>query len=226
MRIRAGLATREPGVTSGARRGTRRLGPASQTVGSGRQRSRCSEHCDPTSNTRVRLRMTTRPRSALRVLMALSIAVTAVACAPNDTMPSGLGSNQLSVSADTVTGTGDVSELQQRRSAWLARGIDDYRVQLQITCFCGGDIRRPVLVEVRDGAVAKVWDLETARAVTDLSLYPSITKLFDKAIAERSGGGHVSVAYDRELGIPARIEIGTLANDAGTLYTLADLRPL
>ena len=169
--------------------------------------------------------MTTTPRSVLRLLVALSIATTTAACAPNDTAPSGLGSNQLNVSADTVTGTGNLSDLQQRRSAWLARGIDDYRVQLQISCFCAGDIRRPVLVEVRDGAVVKVWDLETARAVTDLSLYPSITKLFDLAVAQASGGGHVSVAYDREFGIPARIEIGTLANDAGTLYTLADLRP-
>ena len=169
--------------------------------------------------------MTTTPRSALRLLAALSIAAATVACASKDTTPSGLGATQLNVSADTIPGTGDLSELQQRRSAWLARGIDDYNVQLQISCFCGGDIRRPVLVEVRDGAVAKVWDLETARAVTDLSLYPTITKLFDKAIAERSGGGYVSVAYDREFGIPARIEIGTLANDAGTLYTLGDLRP-
>ena len=169
--------------------------------------------------------MTTTPRSVFRVLAALSIAATA-ACASNDTTPSGLGATQLNISADTVKGTGNLSELQQRRAAWLARGIDDYRFQLQITCFCGGDIRRPVLVEVRDGAVAKVWDLETARAVTDLSLYPSITKLFDMAVAQASGGNHVSVAYDREFGIPARIEIGTLANDAGTLYTLADLRPL
>ncbi len=46
------------------------------------------------------------------------------------------------------------------------------------------------------------------------------------SIAERSGGGHVSVAYDATFGFPTRIEIGTLANDAGTEYALGAFRPL
>ena len=165
------------------------------------------------------------PRSARRLLAALS-ALAIIACADNAT-PSGLGTHQLSVSGDTIAGTGQLSELQQRRAAWVARGINDYQVQLQIVCFCGDEITRPVLLEVRGGAIAKVWDLETARAVTILSSYPTITKLFDMAIAERSReGGYVSVAYDTTYGFPARIEIGTLANDAGTMYTLGGFRPL
>ena len=154
MTIRAGHGTRELAVTSSPCRGTRR-----RQMGSPPVRSRSPDlggtwqPCDQTSGCRVRLRMTTTPRSVFRLLAALSIAATA-ACASNDTTPSGLGATQLNISADTVKGTGNLSELQQRRAAWLARGIDDYRFQLQITCFCGGDIRRPVLVEVRDGAVS------------------------------------------------------------------------
>jgi hypothetical protein len=171
--------------------------------------------------------MTTTPRSARRLIVALSIAAAFTgACANSDTTPSGLGTTQLSVSGDTIVGTGELAELQQRRAAWIARGIDDYRIQLQIVCFCAGDIRRPVLLEVRGGEVSKVWDMETARPVTALSSYPSVTKLFDLAIAERSGGGYVSVVYDKALGIPTRIEIGTLANDAGTMYVLGELQPL
>ncbi|HEX6054024.1 MAG TPA: DUF6174 domain-containing protein [Gemmatimonadaceae bacterium] len=166
--------------------------------------------------------MTTNPHAALRLLTVLATIATA-ACASNDTTPVGIGATQLSVSADTVAGTGELAELQQRRAAWLARGIDDYQVQLQIVCFCAGDIRRPVVLEVRKGAVTKVWDLETGRLVPDVSPYPSITTLFDRAIETRSSGGHVSVAYDGTLGFPARIEIGTLANDAGTMYTLGAL---
>ena len=171
--------------------------------------------------------MTTTPRAALRFLIALAIAAaTTTACASNDTTPSGLGAKQLSVSGDTVVGTGSLAELQQRRAAWVARGVDDYHVQLQISCFCIGDITRPVLIEVRGGAVVKVWDLETGRAVTNLSTYPTITALFDKAITERSGGGNVSVTYDATHGFPVRLEIGTIANDAGTLYMLGALRAL
>jgi hypothetical protein len=34
------------------------------------------------------------------------------------------------------------------------------------------------------------------------------------------------VTYDRALGFPVRLEIGTIANDAGTLYFLGELTRL
>ena len=167
----------------------------------------------------------TKPLPSARRLLAALSTLAVVACADNNT-PSGLGSQQLNVAGDTIVGSGQLSELQQRRAAWIARGIDDYQFQLRISCFCAGDITRPVLIEVRGGVVGRVWDLETARLVTTVSPYPTITKLFDLAIAERSReGGYVSVAYDATYGFPARIEIGTLANDAGTLYLLGGFRP-
>ena len=162
-----------------------------------------------------------------RTYLAIAIAAIAsiLACS-NQSTPSGLGTQQLSVSADTVPGTGTLDELQQRRAAWVARNIADYRVQLRISCFCGSTITRPVLVEVRRGAVSKVWDLETSKLVADMSPYPTITKLFDQAIEVRGRGGNVSVTYDRANGIPARLEIGTIANDAGTLFYLGDFSAL
>jgi hypothetical protein len=158
--------------------------------------------------------------------IVVTLAVAGTAACSNSSTPSGLGTQQLSVSADTVVGTGQLAELQVRRAAWVARGINNYRVELRISCFCGETIRRPVLVEVRGGAVSKVLDLETAKAVADITPYPTITQLFDRAIEMRAQNGHVSVAYDRALGYPARLEIGTIANDAGTLYYLGALTPL
>ena len=165
--------------------------------------------------------MTTQSLLSRRTYLAVTLAATATvfACS-NGSTPSGLGTQQLSVSADTVVGSGQLNELQERRAAWVARGIVDYRVQLRISCFCGGTITRPVLVEVRRGAISKVWDLETSKPVADITPYPTITQLFDKAIDMRTGGGNVSAAYDRASGFPARMEIGTIANDAGTLYFL------
>ena len=86
------------------------------------------------------------------VLSALT-ALTVAACSSSST-PSGLGTQQLSISGDTVVGTGQLSELQQRRAAWVARKIDSYRVELRISCFCIAEATRPVLVEVRGGAVS------------------------------------------------------------------------
>jgi uncharacterized protein DUF6174 len=157
-----------------------------------------------------------------RLIAACLAIVGAVACA-DDSPATGLASQQVVLPRDTITGSGQLSELQERRAAWVARGVSDYRFQLQISCFCGGDITRPVLIEVRSGAVTKVWDLETGKPVSNISPYPTVTKLFDAAIAMRSGGGNVSVAYDRALGIPVRLEVGTIANDAGVLYFLSSL---
>ena len=164
-----------------------------------------------------------RPRTYLALAF---VATTAALACRESSVPSGLGAQQITVSVDTVTGNGQLAELQSRRAAWAAQGIDDYRVQLQIVCFCAGDIRRPVLVEVRRGAVTKVWDLESAKLVTNLEPYPSITQLFDRAVEQRSQGGNVSVAYDRAVGFPVRLEIGTIANNAGTVYMLGELTKL
>jgi hypothetical protein len=154
-------------------------------------------------------------------VVATSIAVVAlIGCSTSDPA-TGLGTKLLSVAGDTIHGTGQLAELQQRRAAWVARGISNYRVQLRKSCFCGGNVMRPVLIEVRGGVISKVWDLETTNPIADVSLYSTITGLFDAAIAERSRGGNVTVAYDASLGTPVRLEIGTVANDAGVMYFLS-----
>jgi hypothetical protein len=156
-------------------------------------------------------------------LVTVCVAIGGVVACSDDTPGIGLKPQQGITAGDSITGSGDLSELRERRAAWLAHGIDDYRFQLQISCFCGAQITRPVVIEVRGGAIATVQDLETGNPVADVSAYRTITKLFDAAIAERSGGGYVSVAYDRTLGIPVRLEVGTLANDAGILYLVSSL---
>ena len=159
----------------------------------------------------------------LLLLTAATIAIAAAVACSDDSPTARLEARQALMAGDTITGSGQLSELREHRAAWVSHGIDDYRFQLRISCFCGGDITRPVVIEVRDGAIATVEDLETGKAVDDVSVYPTITKLFDAAIAERAGGGHVSVAYDQALGIPVRLEVGTLANDAGILYLVGSL---
>ena len=163
----------------------------------------------------------TRPSSF--VVLAVVAAIGAAACA--DGPATGTRAGRIEIT-DTLQSTASVSELQQRRATWVARGINDYRVQLRVVCFCGSEITRPVIVEVRGGVVANVSDVETAKPVTNLTPYPSITALFDAAIAERSRGGHVSAVYDGATGLPVRLEIGTLANDAGVQYELGAVTPL
>ena len=156
-------------------------------------------------------------------LVAACVAIAGATACSNDSPTVDINAQQTLTLADTITGSGQLSELRQRRAAWLLRRIDDYRFQLQISCFCGAEITRPVVIEVHGGAITRVEDLATGKPVADVSAYPTITKLFDAAIDERSRGGSVSVTYDRTLGIPARLELGTIANDAGTQYFLSNL---
>jgi hypothetical protein len=172
-------------------------------------------------------------RSRTRALITSITSITSItllaagaAACTDSSSSTGLGTPQVEVPTAMVEGTGTLSELQQRRAAWVARAIADYRFQLRISCFCGSEITRPVLVEVRGGVVSKAWDLETAKPVAALAAYPTITQLFDNAIAERSREGFVTVTYDRATGIPASLVIGTLANDAGTAYQLGGLTRL
>ena len=166
------------------------------------------------------------PSNHLVRLTAACVAIAGAVACSNDSPTADPNAQMALTLGDTITGSGQLAELQQHRAAWLLRGIGDYRFQLQISCFCGAEITRPVVIEVRGGAIAKVEDLETGRAVPNVSAYPTITTLFDAAIGERSRGGSVSVAYDRTLGIPVRLEVGTLANDAGTMYRLSNLAAL
>ena len=94
-------------------------------------------------------------------LAAACVAIAgAVAC--SDDSPTADPNAQMALTlGDTITGSGQLSELQQHRAAWLLRGIDDYRFQLQISCFCGAEITRPVVIEVHGGAIATVEDLAT-----------------------------------------------------------------
>ena len=163
----------------------------------------------------------TTPLTSFRRLPYLAAAILAtgvgLACA-NASRITGLGTPNIALTRDTLPGTGELTELQQHRAAWVALGINDYRFQMQATCFCGGDFIRPVLIEVRGGVVSKVWDLQTTKPIADKRLFPTITTLFDDAIAERSRGGRVRVTYNRASGIPVWLEVGTLENDAGVGY--------
>jgi uncharacterized protein DUF6174 len=165
------------------------------------------------------------PLHRLACFVASALIAVSIGCA-DESPATGLDVQQAVASRDTIPGTGELSELQARRATWVSRGIDDYRFTLQISCFCGGDITRPVLIEVRGGAIAKVRDVATGKAIANVSAYPTITRLFDAAIAERSRGGNVSVTYDEPLGIPARLEVGTIANDAGVLYFVGSVMRL
>jgi hypothetical protein len=121
-----------------------------------------------------------------------------------------------------VDGDGSEGSLRQRWAEWQATGIRSYGFNLERSCFCPVDAITPARVDVRDGRVVSVRALIDGRALPP-QFVPTIDSLFRWAIREAGQNGHVEVTYDPLLSHPVRLVIGTLANDAGTSYHVADL---
>lgn len=106
------------------------------------------------------------------------------------------------------------------RAAWQAQDMSDYRFDFERQCFCVHEAVEPVTIEVRDGAIAQVVSRRTGEEMPISETVPwyTIDELLEMvAQAEAEGTQPVSVQYHR-LGYPLRIEIGSLAADAGVIY--------
>jgi hypothetical protein len=111
------------------------------------------------------------------------------------------------------------------RQLWERQGMDDYRYTYSVVCFCPE--RGPVRVTVRDGRITEVQNADpNARvAATQLQVL-TVDDVFDRIEEAEANGTHTSIQYHPTLGYPTSAEIGTLANDAGTVYLISDLAPL
>ncbi|HEX5871519.1 MAG TPA: DUF6174 domain-containing protein [Longimicrobium sp.] len=130
----------------------------------------------------------------------------------------------LAACAAPLVGGGDEDSLSRRR--WEGQGIDDYRYVYDAVCFCAE--RGPVQVTVRDGRVVEVANADPNARVAGGATRQVLTvdELFDRIEEAEANGTYTKVEYHPRLGYPTSAEIGTLANDAGTLYRITDLVPL
>ena len=115
---------------------------------------------------------------------------------------------------------------EERR--WEAARLSDYRYDFEQQCFCLREQTQPVTVEVRGGRVARVVSRETGQPVVQREnlRWHTIPELFRMAAEARRNGTETKVTHDPRLGYPTRIEIGSLAADAGVIYIASNLRPL
>ena len=153
------------------------------------------------------------------LLAAALVAALAAAACSREPAPS--GPRPLAALGDTVVGSGRAEELRAMRDTWAAtRGGRDYRFTTSFVCFCvGGDAE--AVVSVRGTRVVSVRRRDTGAALS-APMYYTIEELYARAIAMAEASGEVSVTYHRS-GYPARLVVGTLANDAGTAYEVRDV---
>lgn len=172
--------------------------------------------------TRFTRRAVTGRVTLLALAGALATLAAVASCGPD--LPFAPGTKMVP-SADTASGLGTVADLTSHKQAWLAQGVRSYRFRRAESCFCvASDDIRPAVVEVREGQVTKVWNLQTGAAMR-ASAAITIEAYFDRAIAEASrSGGRVLVAYDRALGYPVQLTLGHPEVDAGEYVTITDLQ--
>lgn len=93
---------------------------------------------------------------------------------------------------------------------WEAQGLDSYRYTVQVGCFCVEEMRRPVVIEVRDGAVASMTYADDGSAADPALFepYASVEALFgiiDDAAAQEPA--RLDVTYDQTTGVPLSVTI-------------------
>jgi hypothetical protein len=132
----------------------------------------------------------------------------------------------LACSSGSVPEAGPPAGVAVERQRWESAGVATYRFDFEQQCFCVREQVQPVTIEVRDGAVTRVVSRETGADITAVEglRWPTIGDLFRvMEEAARDGITPLVVRYDPELGYPTHIEAGSLAADAGIIYTASNL---
>ena len=116
--------------------------------------------------------------------------------------------------------------LADARARWEAAGFDDYRMVIEIQCFCA--FTGPVAVDVRDGQPTNITPTDDARGdAAHLGSELTVTAIFD-SIAAAQSEGDVDVAFDPDLGYPIFAALDPMLNaiDDETTYRILELAPI
>ncbi len=102
------------------------------------------------------------------------------------------------------------ARLDEARGRWQASGIVDYRYRYTRLCECPPEDLTSPAIEVRAGAIVRVWDVTTGAEVdpANFDRYFSVTDLFDLIQAAIDlPADEVSVTYHPALGHPTALLI-------------------
>lgn len=107
------------------------------------------------------------------------------------------------------------------RQRWERAGIDDYRMVVDVRCFC--PFSGPATVEVADGELRSV-DAPDDQNYGGTAL--TVDAIFDEIAAARTDGD-VDVAYDADLGYPVTADLDPILNavDDEISYRILELVP-
>jgi hypothetical protein len=106
------------------------------------------------------------------------------------------------------------SDLNRNQSKWQDANITHYRFQLGVSCFCPVAGLMPLSVEVMDGEIVSITDvngdvLPQTDPMSDFVLqYATIDRLFSALKSDNvKGADELTITYDTTYGFPADVSI-------------------
>ena len=131
-----------------------------------------------------------------------------------------------------LSACGGRSTLNENRDKWNASGINHYRFELTIFCFCPFSEVNPVTVEVLDGRIVSLTGADgqplPENFRSDFDQAGTVNLLF--AIAENSlaNADQAEVTYDAAYGFPSSIRVDwiELAMDDEVSYYIENFEVL
>ena len=130
---------------------------------------------------------------------------------------------------------GGGTELSRNQTKWQDANITHYRFELSVGCFCIFRSRMPVTVEVQNGDVVSITDVNGEAFSMDdpnnefVLKYATIDRLFSELGSDSiQKADHLTVSYDPTYGYPAEINIDFIeqAADDELYLSASGLEPL
>lgn len=106
------------------------------------------------------------------------------------------------------------SEISQNETKWQDANVTHYRFRLGVSCFCPVGDRMPMSVEVRDGEIVSITDVngaafETSDPLNELVMkYATIDRIFAELQSDEvREADKLTAAYDSSYGFPTEVAI-------------------
>jgi hypothetical protein len=127
------------------------------------------------------------------------------------------------------------SELSRNQSKWQDAGITHYRFQLSVSCFCLFRSQMPLTIEVKDGEIVSMIDVNGEAfpmddPMSDLVMkHATIDRLFSELGSDSvQEAENLTMSFDPTYGFPVEVAIDyiELAADDELYLSVAGFEPL
>ncbi len=127
------------------------------------------------------------------------------------------------------------SELSRNQSKWQDADVNHYRFQLSVGCFCLFRSQMPLTVEVQDGEVVSMTDINGEAfpmddPMSDLVMkHATIDRLFSELGSDAvQEADHLTMSFDPAYGFPTEVAIDyiELAADDELYLSVSAFEPL